>query len=219
MTRINTILAAHVTADKENGLNVVLIADMDFVSDLYSEQTGEGGLEQNLDNVGLLQNAIEVLAGDEAFVALRNRRPEPRTLTYIEKATEQFRTERANAQEEIEKGIRSELDDAQTQLNEAAKKIEDDSSLSFFEKLQQTSKKASDAQRRFDLKKEKLDRQLKEEVAKLKAAEESQVRRTEGFVRMLAVLFAPVPAIILGMLVLGIRSSRENAQIKSSRRV
>ena len=213
------VVAAHVTSDTEGGPNVVLIADMDFVSDIYSEQTGDGGLGQNLDNVSLLQNAIEVLAGDEAFVALRNRRPEPRTLTYIEKATETYRTDRARAQETIEKGIKDELDNAQAQLNEAAQKIEDDSSLSFFEKLQQTSQKASDSQRRFDLKKEKLDRQLKEEVAKLKASEESQVRRTEGFVRVIAVLFAPLPAIILGMLVLGIRSGRENAQIKSSRRV
>ena len=213
------VVAAHITSEEESGPNVVLIADTDFVSDMYSEQTGDGGLGQNLDNVSLLQNAIEVLAGDEAFVALRNRRPEPRTLTYIEKATETYRTDRARAQEEIEKGIKDELDNAQAQLNIAAKKIEDDTSLSFFEKLQQTSQKASDSQRRFDLKKEKLDRQLKEEVAKLKASEESQVRRTEGFVRMVAVLFAPLPAIFLGILVLGIRSVRENSQIKSSRRV
>ena len=213
------VIAAHVQTEGEDGINAVVIGDLDFVSDLYTEQTSEGGLGQKLDNITFLQNAIEILAGDEAFVALRNRRPEPRTLTYIEKATEVFRTERAKAQEEIEKGIKNELDAAQSQLDEAAQKIQDDTSLSFFEKLQQTSQSASDAQRRFELKQEKLDRQLKEEVAKLKADEEGQVRRTEGFVRMVAVLFAPLPAIILGMLVLGVRSGRENAQIKSSRRV
>ena len=116
-------------------------------------------------------------------------------------------------------GIQKELDAAQSQLDVAAQKIQDDSSLSFFEKLQQTSQSASDAQRRFELKQEKLDHQLKEEVRVLKAGEEGKVRSTEGFVRMVAVLFAPLPAIILGMLVLGVRSGRERAQIKSSRKV
>ena len=212
------ILAAHIKDDKENGINAIFVADLDFVSDLYFDQIGPDGLDQKLDNITFLQNAIEVLAGDEAFVALRNRRPNPRTLAYIEQETEQYRADRANAQEEIESEIRDQLQVQQDMLDEEAKKIEGDQSLSFFEKLQRTSQEASDAQRRFDLKKEKLDRELKIEIDRLRSDEQNKIRRTEGWVRMLAIGFAPLPAFLLGCLVFFVRSLNERSQVKASRR-
>lgn len=213
------IVAAQIKGDGENGLNVVFIADMDFVSDLYSDQTSEQGLNQKLDNLALLQNAIEVLAGEESFVALRNRRPAPRTLAYIEKETEQFRIERAKAQETIEKDIREQLEKEQGKLDKETAKIEGDQSLSFFEKLQKTSQEASDAQRRFDLKKEKLDRELELQIDELRSEEQNKIRRTEGYVKMLAICFAPLPAFLLGCLVFFVRSSSERSQVKASRRI
>ena len=212
------VLAAHIKGEDAN-VNAIFIADVDFVSDLYFEQIAEGGLNQKLDNVAFLQNAIEVLAGEEAFVALRNRRPEPRTLVYIEKATEKFREDRAKTQEAIEKKIRDQLESEQGKLDEEAAKIEGDQSLSFFEKLQRTSQEASDAQRRFSLKKEKLDRDLKIQIDQLRSEEQNNIRRTEGFVKMLAIAFAPLPAFLLGCLVFMYRSSNERNQIKASRRV
>ena len=65
-----------------------LLADLDFLSDLYYEQ--QESLEQQLDNLSLLQNSIEVLAGDTGFVKLRNRRPTPRTLTQVEARIEEI---------------------------------------------------------------------------------------------------------------------------------
>lgn len=212
------ILAAHIKGEGEQAINAIFVADLDFVSDLYYDQIGPDGLDQKLDNITFLQNAIEVLAGDEAFVALRNRRPNARTLAYIEKETEQYRAERANAQEEIESKIRDQLETQQDKLNEEAKKIEGDQSLSFFEKLQRTSQEASDAQRRFDLKKEKLDRELKIEIDKLRSDEQNKIRRTEGWVRMLAIGFAPLPAFLLGCLVFFVRNLSERSQVKASRR-
>lgn len=213
------VVAAQIKGEGENGINVVFITDMDFVSDLYSDQTSEQGLDQKLDNITFLQNAIEVLAGEEAFVALRNRRPAPRTLAYIEKATEQYRTERAKTQEAIEKDIRDQLAKQQDKLDEEAAKIEGDQSLSFFEKLQRTSQEASDAQRRFDLKKVKLDRDLKLQIDELRSEEQNKIRGTEGYVKMLAVCFAPLPAFLLGCLVYFAKKSSERSQVKASRRI
>ena len=216
---VDHVVAAQIKGDGESGMNVVFIADMDFVSDLYSDQTSEQGLDQKLDNLSFLQNAIEVLAGEEAFVALRNRRPAPRTLAYIEKETEQYRIERAKAQEAIEKDIRDQLEKEQGKLDEETAKIEGDQSLSFFEKLQRTSQEASDAQRRFDLKKVKLDRNLKLQIDELRSEEQNKIRRTEGYVKMLAICFAPLPAFLLGCLVFFVRSSSERSQVKASRRI
>jgi ABC-2 type transport system permease protein len=208
------VLAARITGDK---LNVVFISDLDFLSDLYySEQQP---LEQQLDNLSLLQNSIEVLAGDTGFVSLRNRRPTPRTLTKVETRLEEFRAERAKQQEIAEKRVRDQLEEAQLKLDEATKEIEGNQSLSFFEKLQQTSQKASDTQRQFDIKKAKLDKELKIEIEELKSAEQQQVSRLENWIRYLSVGLAPLPALLLGIAVLFIRTANERKHISPDRRV
>ena len=208
------VVAARITNDD---LNVVFIADLDFVSDLYYDQQAE--LKQPLDNLAFLQNAIEVLAGDEGFVALRNRRPTPRKLTKVESVLSGFRSERAQKQEQAEKRVRDQLEQAQKELDEATKEIEENQSLSFFEKLQRTSQEASDTQRRFDLKKERLDKELKKEISALKAEEQQQTRGYERKIRLLAIGLAPLPAFLLGIIVLSWRALNERKHISPDRRV
>ncbi len=213
------VIAAHVTG---NNLNAVFVADLDFVSDLYYAQ--QQSLEQQsvrgqLDNLSFLQNAIEVLAGDEGFVSLRNRRPSPRTLTKVESVLEGYRAERAGKQEEAEKRVRDQLEKAQQELDEAAKEIGENQSLSFFEKLQRTSQEASDTQRRFNLKKEKLDKELKKDISLLKSEEKQKTSDYERRIRLLAILLAPLPAFLLGIFVLSWRAMNERKHIEPDRRV
>ena len=176
-------------------------------------------LDKPLDNVAFLQNAIEVLAGDEGFVALRNRRPTPRTLTKVEKVLKGYREERAKKQEEAEKLVRTQLEEAQSELDEATREIEQNESLNFFEKLQKSSQEAADTQRRFDLKKERLDRELAQTISGLKSSEQQQIDGYEQRIRWLAVLLAPLPALFLGIIVLGWRASNERKHIAPDRRV
>ena len=51
------VLAAHIKGEAAN-VNVIFIADVDFVSDLYFEQIAEEGLNQKLDNVAFLQLSL-----------------------------------------------------------------------------------------------------------------------------------------------------------------
>ena len=176
------------------------------------------GLDQNLDNVTFLQNVIEVLAGDEEFVSLRNRRPTPRTLTYIEEETKTFRKQRTKAQEDAEKRNRDQLAEEQAKLDVEAQKIEKDESLNFLEKLQRTSQSASDAQRRFDLKKKKFDQDLERQIGEFKTVEQNQIRRTEGWVKWLSVLLAPLPALLLGVFVWFNRVANERKLVTDERR-
>lgn len=212
------VIAAQITG---NNLNVVFIADLDFVSDLHfmQENALKEKVNQSLDNLTLLNNAIEVLAGDEGFVQLRNRRPTPRTLTEVESRIEEFKSERAKQQEQAESRIRDQLEEAQAKLDEATKEIEENQSLGFFEKLQQKSQKASDTQRRFDITKAKLDKEKKSKISELKSKEQQQISQLETWIRFLSIGLAPVPAILLGFLVLGYRSANERKYITPERRV
>lgn len=210
------ILAAHIQGRDESKLNVVFICDLDFLSDLFYEQQAEIG--QQLDNSALLENAIDILAGHENFVTLRNRRPTPRTLIQVEKRIEQFRSERTKKQAEVESDIREQLSAAQKDLEKAAEKIEQDQSLSFFEKLQQTSREASQAQRRFDIKKERLDEELELEIKRLETQEQKNVNRLENIIGLVSIGLAIFPALLLGSIVLIVKTVNEHSQVRPSRR-
>ncbi len=172
-----------------------------------------------IDNVSLLQNAIEILAGNEDFVALRNRRATPRTLEKLETVIEEFRAEGAVEQAAAEKEMLSELEKEQAKLNEANEKIQEDENLGFFEKLQRTSQEASDSQRRFDLKKKRLDRNLKETIAKLDTRQNQLISGLESRARYLSIFAAPLPALFLGVFVLWFRKLNEEKNITPERRV
>lgn len=211
------VVAARITGSGDKKLDVVVIADTDFVSDLYYAQ--QEALGEKLDNLSLLQNAIEILAGNEGFVALRNRRATPRTLEKLETVIEQFRGARAKKQEVAEKEMLDELAKEQEKLDAANKEISENANLGFFEKLQRTSQEASDSQRRFDLKKKRLDRDLKQKIAELDTEQNQQISGRENLARYLSIFSAPLPALFLGAIVLWFRKLNEEKGIAPDRRV
>ncbi len=211
------VIAARISGDGEKKIDVVVIADLDFVSDLFFTQ--QEALGEKLDNLSLLQNAIDILAGNEDFVSLRNRRATPRTLEKLETVIEEIRSKKAKKQEAAEKEMLAELEKEQQKLDEANKEIQENENMGFFEKLQRTSQEASDSQRRFDLKKKRLDRSLKEEIAVLDTEQNQQISWLENRARYLSIFAAPLPALFLGVLVLWFRKLNEEKGILPERRV
>ncbi len=219
----NYCVAARVQAKDraEDGLDLVIIADMDFVSDLALQQEEELDQQvgQKLDNVSFLLNAIEVLGGADDFVELRNRRQTPRTLVKLESIFKQYREQRFARQQEIEKEVQDELDAAQAKLDSATEEIQGNESLGFLEKIQKTSQRATNVQRQFEIKQKKLARKLKEEVTQLEAAEQSQIEGHKNRLRTMTAIMAPLPALMLGVVVLWFRVFNEQKNINPNRRV
>lgn len=212
------VIAAWITGKgaAEKSMNVVFIADLDFVCEVAYQQ--EETLESKLDNLALLTNAIEVLAGNTEFVNLRNRRVKPRTLVQLEQLFDTFRKERTEKQQEAESKMNQELEKEKARLGTAAKEIQDDESLSFMQKLQRTSQEATDAQRRFEVRKRNLENDLSKTINRLQTEEQKGIRRVEDWTRFLAVLTAPIPALALGIFVLGIRYYNEQKNVNPNRK-
>jgi len=216
-------VAARVKAkgDAEDGLDVVIITDLDFVSDLawQQEEALDEQVGQKLDNVAFLLNAIEVLGGADEFVELRNRRQRPRTLVQLESIFKEFRQQRMEKQQEIESKVQEQLDKAQAKLDVATEEIGANESLGFLEKIQKTGQRAADVQKQFEIKQKKLDRQLKEEVAVLEVEEKKLIEGRKNRIRTLTALAAPLPALMLGVVVLWFRMFNEQKNINPNRRV
>ncbi|MCH8828353.1 MAG: Gldg family protein [Planctomycetes bacterium] len=215
------VLAAHVTAKKGKNdatadIDAVFVADTDLLSNLYFDQ--QKAFDRPLDNVVFVYNAIEVLAGDDSFAALRSRRPRPRTLTEVRARTDKFRKLRRTKQQEAEKRLDEALKAARERLKTKKEKISQDEGLGIFQKAQSLAMTAQTEQQRFNNEKKKLDRDLEQTIDKLKATEQRQIRQYENRVRLFAVVIPPVPAILLGLIVLLIRQYNERRNITASRR-
>ena len=219
------MVAAHVKGKDSNQVNVVVIADMDFVSDLRVAQEDalneslSDRVRQRLDNLAFFQNSIEVLAGDDSFVRLRNRRATPRTLTRLEDVFKTFRQKTTEQREAAEEELTLKLQEEQEKLEKANAGVQADQNLSIFQVLQKTGQQTLDAQRRFDLTKARLDKQLEQDIEQLKTNEQNQIDSVQSQARYLSIFLAPLPALILGVIVLWFRKFAEERGIESDRRV
>jgi len=211
------VLAARITGEGEDGINVVFIADSDFVSDFFYKQ--QEALGQKMDNLSFLYNALDVLSGSDQFVSLRNRRATPRTLTRLETIFDGFRSKKAKSDQDREEKLQAELEKEQALLDADTEKIQTDQSMGMGEKLQQTFQRASDSQRRFELTQARLLREKAIEDAKSKNEMQEKIAAQESVTRWLTVLMAPLPALVLGGLVLWFRKAGEQKDIADDRRV
>ncbi len=209
-------IAAQISGGPDN-VNVVYIADLDLISEVHVLQARELGSE--LDNLTLLQNSIDVLAGKFEFVDLRNRRPVPRTLEVIEAGNRKLKSRLEAKEQEAEETKQEELAAFREKITAASEKLRNDDSLSNREKTQQMFQAASDEARRLQIQELKLQEKFDEEVGQMEAEVRRKIALKESAFRVLAVLFAPIPAILLGSIVLGYRWMRERSSLTPDRRV
>ena len=215
-------LAAHVHSQKkQDGINVVYVADLDIISDFalfrLTEQLRQRGFdyELQLDNVKFVLNAIDLLAGDEQMIDLRSREARNRPLTEIQKEINGFREQRQQEEEDSQKEWEKELEEIQQQLDDAQEKLGDESGGG----LQAFITAAETATRRLNQKKIEIEKEQRKTLDRLKGVERRRIDLLETRIRWQAVLLPPIPAMMLGILVLGIRLYREESTIKASRSV
>jgi ABC-2 type transport system permease protein len=217
------VLAAHITADTPENpykLNVVFVTDIDLISDWFFYNRSHGS-DSNLDfdNVTFVLNAVDVLAGDKTFLDLRKRRPELRTLTGVEKRTAKFVQDRIDKTKEADDEAKKLVQKAQHQFDDKRVAIEKDPKLSPPEKEELIHRLKEGEERRFDVAKVEIDRGKQQEIDEIKNATERRIRETEHQVMAIAVLVPPIPAIVLGLVVLIMRWLREQRYIAPERRV
>ena len=206
-------LAARIRGEK---INVVFIADLDFLGDYYYKQVDR--VNHLMDNMALLLNSIESLAGDSTFVRLRNRRPIPRTLTRFEKNTERFRQERVEQELAVEKQIKEQLEKTEKELDELQANIGADQELSMIQKAQSVEMGASSALMKMKNRKRKLEKERAEKIEEIRANERTAIANQESLTRALSVGFAPLLPLLLGLVVFFVRSGKERALITPERR-
>ncbi|WP_240907370.1 Gldg family protein [Paludisphaera rhizosphaerae] len=195
---------------KPGTINVIAIADLDMVSEQFFEIRRRKIENLDFDNVTFVLNCVDVLAGDESFIALRGKRPEHRTLTTIEAQTSNF-LEDLNAQTKVaEDAAKTELEGAQKAFDKQVEQVKARTDLDERTKEIMLANLQDVAQRRLDVEKQKIEDEKLNKIREGRAESERKTRAIENRVRYLAAFVPPLPPMILGLLVLLGRLRREN---------
>ena len=112
--------------DKEF-INVVYVADIDLLSSDFVRVRAAPDKEMNwkFENITFVLNILDVLAGEDEYVAIRKRKPEYSTLRAIEYSIEKAQDEELDAIEEFQKDFNDEKEKAEEQNKEEIKEFND----------------------------------------------------------------------------------------------
>ncbi|MEW4529272.1 Gldg family protein [Maioricimonas sp. JC845] len=215
------VLAAHIRSkdDADTKINVVFVADTDLVSDQFFRIQESRILDLNIDNVTFVLNAVDALAGNEQFIDLRKRRSTLRTLERVERQKDTFK-ERLNEQiQAAEAEAQERLEAARERLQKRVDEISNDTSLDPRAKQQLIRVAEREEQTRFDDEQREIERAKNEEIRQLRADTQREIRKIENRIWRYAVFLPPIPAILLGVIVLSLRMMNEQSGISQERLV
>jgi ABC-2 type transport system permease protein len=223
-TPVEYALAAHVsgesvTAGDTSRVNLIFVADLDFISDQFFEIRRRGYENLDFDNVSFFLNCIDVLAGDDSFIELRRRRVQHRTLTSVESRTRAYSEHRAVEEQQAQADAQIALSQAQQRLDERVAEVQSRTDLDATTKQIMARNLQEAETRRFEAMKTTIEADRDARIARSKEDMESQVRRIQSGIKTLAGLLPPIPVFVLGIMIFVRRRRRENEGAAAARRL
>ena len=191
-------------------IQAIIVADLDLISDQFFEIRRRKVENLDFDNITFILNCVDVLAGDDAYISLRKRRPTHRTLSRLERESRDFVERSQKEAKQAEDEAKDALDKAQRSLDAKVAKIRDDKELDDRSREVKLLTLEKVENRRLEVEKAAIDDDKRRKIQDSKANKEQAIRAIESRVRIAAIIAAPLPAILLAGLIFGIRSSREN---------
>ncbi len=210
-------LAARVRG--KDGVNAIVVADADWLGEEFFEIRRRGIEGLNFDNVGLALNAIDSLAGDASFLALRKRRPRYRTLEKLEEKTRAYEEQRRAESEQAATQAELRLKEAQARLDAAVRKLEARTDLDEQARQIMISNVQAAENRRLQVARANINDERDRALENARIQMESSIRGVRNTIKLLAVSLPPIPAFALAILMSLRRLKRERLRISSDRRV
>jgi ABC-2 type transport system permease protein len=206
-------------ADGAKDLKVIMIADLDFISNQFFEIRKRGIQGFDFDNVTFFLNCIDMLVGDDSFIALRNRRVKHRTLQTVEAKTREYIERRAKEEQDAGREAQRALMAAQERLDEKVRQVKMRTDLDEQTKEIMARNLQEVESRRLEAMKATITGEKDAKIQRSKESMEAQIRSIQGGIKLLAGLAPPVPILIVGIVVFLRRKKREKEGAAAARRL
>lgn len=188
----------------KKGVNAIFVADMDMVHDVMFNVWQRQMYDLKIDNVPFVLNCVDYLAGDERFIALRKRQARHRTLTELERQKRKFEEKRSDEVTKADKEADEAVKDAQERLEKVLAELREEMQKGNVDAgaVQVRLQNATEAEnRKLKQQEEEIERAKNERVRLVRIETEQQIRKIENGIWRWAVMLPPLPAIILGVIV------------------
>jgi ABC-2 type transport system permease protein len=200
-------------------LNLIVIADIDFISEQFFEIRKQGVGNLNFDNITFFLNCMDELAGDESVIALRNRRVKHRTLEFVEAQSLEHEKQRAQDEQQAESEAQIALSEAQGRLNERVSEVQQRTDLDAQTKQIMAENIREVEQRKFDALKKNIEAEKEAKIAASKERMEAQIRAIQSGIKITAVVLPPIPVLVIGVIIFIRRRRREAEGAAAARRL
>jgi len=203
-------------------LNVVLVADIDFlISEIFQLRaqgtTEEDLIQWNLDNVPFALNVIDYLADDQRFLDIRTRRRPHRTLSAIDERTEAARKEATKRRKKFEREFQDAISEAEREFNEKLAAIDKRDDLTPTQKRQAREALRFEGQRALQIKRARLEQERDREIERIQRDLELEIRTVQDGYKLNALLWPPVLPLVLAFFVYFHRRHQEREGVSKER--
>ena len=211
-------------ADEEETpeLNVVLVADIDCLSDAFFiirelGQEQDALVDWNYQNVSFVLNALDALAGDDRFLEVRKRTRQHKILSKIEQATEEYRANASEQQSEFRDEATDEINKVRAEFSQKIGEIQNRTDLTAMAKQQRIEQAQIQYARERDVTIASLEAKRDKQIRQSERDLAAEIRGVQDYYKMCAVLLPPIPPILLAFFVFFHRRESEREGVAKTR--
>ena len=213
------IVAARVRSADSDEVDIIVVADLDFISEQFFQirEQAPGGL--NFDNITFFLNAMDTLLEEDAFIDLRSRRARHRTLERVEAQTAEFIEQRTAEEQQAETDAEAALTEAQQRLNDRVAELQARTDIDAQTKQIMVRNLEEVENRRLEVLSTNINTEKDTRVQASRETMESQIRRIHTTIKTFAILLPPVPVVALGVVIFMRRRRREREGAVAAKRL